>query len=126
MLNRILSTIFMLALCLCTGCPTVDAFPELQAAAQHACCCDEEVAPACSIADTCCCTISDADHSLPVSPERQSVQSADQQPLTTRNVVAFLSQDVRVLDAGTIRGAQRKPLHLASNKVYLYNRSLLI
>lgn len=126
MLNRILSTIFMLALCLCTGCPTADAFPELQAVAQHACCCDEEVAQACSISDTCCCTISDAGHALPVNSESPSVQSADQQPLAPRDIVAFLSQDVRVLDAGTIRGARRKPLHLASNKVYLYNRSLLI
>lgn len=125
MLNRILSTIFMLALCLCTGCPTADAFPELQAVAQHACCCDEEVAQACSVSDTCCCTISDAGHSLP-SPDAPTTQIADQQPLAARSDDTFRSQDLQVLDAGTIRGAQRNPLHLASNKVYLRNRVLLI
>lgn len=125
MLNRILSTIFMLALCLCTGCPTADAFPELQAVAQQACCCDDEVAQACSVSDTCCCTISDAGHSLP-SPETSPVQNAEQQPLAAREAGAFLSQQLRVLDAGTIRSAQRNPLHLASNKVYLRNRVLLI
>jgi hypothetical protein len=127
MLKRVFTTVMMLALCLCSGCPLAHAFTELAVVAEQCCCCEEEevaVAQECSASDTCCCTVSDSHNSLP-SNEQSSIKSADSERLA-RPVISFLTREMKVLDACTIIGARRKPLHLASNKTYLLYRVLLI
>lgn len=127
MVKRVLTTVLMLALYLCSGIPSAQAFSELAVATQE-CCCSEETSSAasdvCSISIPCDCNVSDSGTPLP-SKNRFSAQSADEQPLP-RQTAFTPAANVRVVDACTIRGAQRKPLHLASNKVYLKHRALLI
>lgn len=125
MLKRVLTTVMMLALCLCSGFPSAHAFPEVAVIAEQCCCCEEEIAAqTCSVSDSCCCIVSD-NHGPLNSNHQDSLKAADNERLE-RPSISFLTRETKVLDAGTVIGARRKPLHLASNKTYLLHRALLI
>lgn len=125
MLKRVLSTLMLLALCLFSGLPSAHAFPELAVTAQHACCCVEEVAQSCATADPCCCIVSDSHHSAP-SNELPLLQANIDLPLPAASAFSLNLAEESNADASILKDARRKPLHLASNKIYLLHRSLLI
>ena len=87
-----------------------------------ACCCCEPSSDECAISEGTCCSVSIPD-SVQVIPTIASCPTALDS--ATSLIATGTSELVFGCDPSYSR-AQRKPLHLASNKVYLIGRRLLI
>ena len=122
MVTKFYRAIFGLALVLMTfasACHASCSTGSIESA--HSCCC--EPSSVCTISESGCCTVSPSDLLVPQSKFESSGTAGSLDEAASRATAACVPH--RLLASVTFDTA-RTPLHLASNKVYLERRRLLI
>jgi hypothetical protein len=123
-MNNVLRIILCLVCIVATNvAPVLAACTLSDAPAANSCCCEQTNYDECSITQGSCC--SDAEHHDKATPST---------PLRTVSVPVVLSSSPAPVRVATLIAnakiialeTTRRPLHLASNKVYLEKRLLLI
>jgi len=95
--------------------------------AELGCCCVAADADTCGISNGSCCSASNEKDQAPTNSGSATDISSDA-AATGKTIILPLEGGgaLAAKSAGAWRDLHRKPLHLASNKVYLEKRSLLI
>ncbi|MBX9670809.1 MAG: hypothetical protein K2X93_24625 [Candidatus Obscuribacterales bacterium] len=100
------------------------AFCSVDSGPAPSCCCVSAPAPAdCAEVSGTCCEMTTSE---PVAPTSETSQSALRTPAAVSTIIPQMHDSVHPAPSVARLDLDRRPLHLASNKVYLLYRSFLI